>query len=107
MKTKMLSVLFIALMLLSSVVSAAPSVFISKGFDRQTYSERFNMEIPTSENALKYYDHQVNIRCEWKRVYPETRWYLGVWNHDKTDCLSVGGIPYYKKIKMMDISVEE
>jgi hypothetical protein len=66
------------------------STFEFRGFTRETYAERFHKEIPTTENGLINFDHQANLMCEWKRVYPETKFYLGVWNRPHTNCLALG-----------------
>ena len=82
-------IVFLALLTLLAV-SVSASTFESRGFTLESYSDRFNKPIPQGENAFKHFEHQANLMCEWKRVYPETKWYLGVWNKQHTNCLALG-----------------
>lgn len=80
---------FLALLTLLAM-SVSASTFESRGFTIESYSARFNKPIPAGENAFEHFEHQANLMCEWKRVYPETKWYLGVWNRKHTVCLALG-----------------
>jgi hypothetical protein len=75
--------------------------FEFRGFTVDEYLDRFHRADPTTELGWKNAEYQAGLYCEWRRVDPQTKWWLGVWNRNKDDCLAFGD---NKKSKAVEVS---
>lgn len=66
------------------------SRFEFKALTMDEFMLKLHRSEPTTEKGWKNLEYQTGLYCEWRRIEPQTKWYLGTWNRGKDDCLPFG-----------------